>query len=93
MSFDAAASFDSITEALVEESDDLVHETPVQNGFTPPSIDKSPILSGVSYTHHSKVPSRLAGANPVECVLGVDEAGRGPVLGISFSTHVGITAV
>nr|OQO17600.1 hypothetical protein B0A51_16689 [Rachicladosporium sp. CCFEE 5018] len=46
--------------------------------FTPPSISHPALLAGESYTHHSPVPAHLLST---PCVLGIDEAGRGPVLG------------
>jgi len=63
------------------ESQEVAHETPVDNVFIPPSIHQPRVLSGESYTHMSAVPSTLAADTNIECVLGVDEAGRGPVLG------------
>ncbi|KAL2112657.1 hypothetical protein VUR80DRAFT_6933 [Thermomyces stellatus] len=52
--------------------------------FTPPSIHPEALLAGKSYTHYSPIPPSLlpTDSSPApECVLGVDEAGRGPVLG------------
>ena len=63
------------------ESQNIAEETPVENVFIPPSIDKVRVLSGDSYTHHSAIPPTIAADSTTECVLGVDEAGRGPVLG------------
>ncbi|KAI1320766.1 ribonuclease H2 subunit A [Xylariaceae sp. FL0255] len=64
----------------------LALETPTSNVFVPPSIHRPETLSGISYEHFSPVPPSLNAcpdqSNPgVPCVLGVDEAGRGPVLG------------
>lgn len=55
--------------------------------FIPPSIDKPALLTGASSTHFSPVSPSLQATTPDDpstappCALGVDEAGRGPVLG------------
>lgn len=65
----------------VPESQILAEETPAENVFIAPSITKPRVLSGESYTYHSPIPSTVKHGMTTECVLGVDEAGRGPVLG------------
>jgi ribonuclease H2 subunit A len=67
----------------MEESDaqEMAQETPGKDVFIAPSIHEQDILLGNSYTHHTPVPKVVRGDLAVECVLGVDEAGRGPVLG------------
>ncbi|KAL5332323.1 ribonuclease H-like domain-containing protein [Aspergillus crustosus] len=52
----------------------------------PPSIDKPRLLSGESYAHFSSTPPEITTQDASDpksdyLVLGVDEAGRGPVLG------------
>ena len=63
------------------DSQNIAQETPAKDVFIAPSIHEQAILAGESYTHHSPVPETLAVDLSMECVLGVDEAGRGPVLG------------
>lgn len=67
----------------MEEVDlqDITLETPAEDVFLAPSIQQDKIIAGTSYTHHSLVPEAIAQEASTECVLGVDEAGRGPVLG------------
>lgn len=64
-----------------DEPCDIAQETPAQDVFVPPSIHKGDILRGESYTHHSGIPQTLSEDMSVECCIGIDEAGRGPVLG------------
>lgn len=62
---------------------DILQETPPDDVFVAPSIDRPGLLEGHSYTYHSPVPNAIRENMSRECVLGVDEAGRGPVLGES----------
>ena len=69
-------------EAIQLDALDIAQETPAKDVFIAPSIHTDSILSGASYTHCSPVPETIADDIQTECVLGVDEAGRGPVLGV-----------
>ena len=70
-------------------NEDIALETPASDVFIPPSVNQKALLSGDSYTHFSQIPPGLlpltSQDGPVSeglaCCLGVDEAGRGPVLG------------
>lgn len=72
---------DEPMEDVQPETQDIEQETPAEDVFIPPSINKPQVLSGDSYTHHSAIPATVKDDMSTECVLGVDEAGRGPVLG------------
>lgn len=63
------------------DSQSIALETPADDVFIAPSIHEDSILAGISYTHHSEIPLVVSSDWKTECVLGVDEAGRGPVLG------------
>jgi len=65
------------------DAQEMEQETPPSDVFRAPSISRSDVLLGKSYSHFSPIPSHIAEDMTTECVLGVDEAGRGPVLGTS----------
>ncbi|KAF1990605.1 ribonuclease H-like protein [Aulographum hederae CBS 113979] len=69
------------SQEFAPEPQDLEQETPNEDIFKAPSIHPERILSGNSYTHYSGIPELVRKDMGTECVLGVDEAGRGPVLG------------
>jgi ribonuclease H2 subunit A len=64
---------------------DLSQEIPVSTVFIPSSIHQESLIPGDSYTHYTPIPPLVQVSKDdtpgTECVLGVDEAGRGPVIG------------
>lgn len=74
-------------------SQDINQETTAQDVFIAPSIHERAILAGASYTYHSAIPEGIAQDPSSECVLGVDEAGRGPVLGTPLDSLLYVTTL
>lgn len=70
-----------IMDDQIPETQDIALETPADDVFRAPSVKMAEIFKGASYSHFSPIPKTIANDLTTECVLGVDEAGRGPVLG------------
>lgn len=73
-------------EEILEEEDPApadVNEASALN-FRPPSVVPEKLLAGETYEYFSELPEVLQnpGGEDIECILGIDEAGRGPVLGL-----------
>ncbi|KAL4730252.1 hypothetical protein ACLX1H_002285 [Fusarium chlamydosporum] len=74
-----------MTDSPVEDIPETTR--PSSGTYIPPSVHETALLGGSSFTHISAVPPSLLPADPSDpssgtpCCLGVDEAGRGPVLG------------
>lgn len=70
------------------DTHDIELETPASDVYLAPSVWKSNVLSGESYSHFSSIPMLIKDDMSTECVLGVDEAGRGPVLGMNSTRSI-----
>jgi hypothetical protein len=63
-------------EQISQQEEDETEDLDV--GFVPPSVHHDALLAGNSFDHFSTVPNDI---RDQVCVMGIDEAGRGPVLG------------
>jgi ribonuclease H2 subunit A len=68
------------------DTQEIEELNPPEDVFMAPSIHRVDDLAGKSYSHFSEVPKMIADDMSKEVVLGVDEAGRGPVLGMSVQS-------
>lgn len=78
------------------DTQEIEQATPAAGVYKAPSVDDPSICAGKSYSYFSPIPPQIADDMAREVVLGVDEAGRGPVLGTSLAlifylllTHTG----
>ncbi|KAJ4348046.1 uncharacterized protein N0V89_009418 [Didymosphaeria variabile] len=84
---------DSVEDVQMD-TQEIELETPASDVFSAPSVHRPDVLAGKSYSHFSPIPSQIADDMAKEVVLGVDEAGRGPVLGMrpALSLYSSLTA-
>ncbi|CAG8577216.1 7202_t:CDS:2 [Diversispora eburnea] len=68
-------------ESNIKRNGNILHQdlqAKCMKDFTIPSLRDGPLTE--SYTYHSPLPSLLTANKNEPCILGIDEAGRGPVL-------------